>query len=157
MAQIKIKQVLTLQSSLDAKATDTLVMKKASNLSDVGNVGTSRSNLSVYSIAEVDALITGTGSAQSAATIPIRNSLTDLNVSDRVFVSNDGDAKWAIYIVTAIGSPNNGTNATWEKIADQDSMNNALSAAAVKTAYESNGNTNAFTDAQKFGRFVGYL
>ena len=155
MAQLKIKQVLNLQTELDAKAVDTAVMKKASNLSDVSNVTTSRSNLSVYSIAEVDALIAGTGNAKSVATIAARNALTNLNISDRVFVTNDGDGNWAIYIVTAIGSPNNGTNATWEKIADQDSMNNALSAAAVKTAYESNGNTNAFTDAEQ--NKVGFI
>ena len=102
MAQLKIKQVLNLQTELDAKAVDTAVMKKASNLSDVSNVTTSRSNLSVYSIAEVDALIAGTGNAKSVAIIAARNALTNLNISDRVFVTNDGDGNWAIYIVTAI-------------------------------------------------------
>ena len=149
MAQIKIKQVSTLQSVLDAKANDNVVMKRSSNLSDVANISTSRSNLSVYSIAQIDALIAGTGNAKSVTTIAARNALTGLNISDRIYVANDGDGKWAIYIVTSIGSPNTGSNADFSKIADQDSMNNALSAASVKASYESNSNTNAFTDAQK--------
>ena len=149
MARIKIKQVRDLQSVLDAKALDNTVVKKTNNLSDLNNVTTARSNLSVYSISEVDALISGTSTAKSVADIAARNALTNLNVTDRVFVTDDGDGKWAMYIVTATGSPNNGTNATWEKIADEDSLTNALSAAQIKSAYESNANTNAFTDTEK--------
>ncbi len=149
MAQIKIKQVATLQTSLDAKADDSVVAKKANNLSDLANATTSRTNLSVYSIAEVDALLAGASGAVSVANIAARNALTDLIVMDRVFVTDDGDGKWAMYIVTAIGNPNNGTNATWEKLADEDSLTNALSASAIKSAYESNTNTNAFTDAEQ--------
>lgn len=149
MAQIKIKQVLNLQSTIDDLALDSVVMKKTNNLSDVNNVGTARTNLVVYSKSETDALISGASNAISVATIAARNALTNLNVMDRVFVVDDGDGKWAMYIVTAIGSPNNGTNATWEKIADQDSMDNALSAAQIKSSYESNGNTNAFTDSHE--------
>lgn len=149
MSQIKIKQVSTLQTTLDAKALDSVVAKKANNLSDLNNITTARTNLSVYSVAEVDALIAGTQNARSVADIAARNALTDLSVTERIFVTDDGDTKWALYLVTAIGSPNNGTNATFEKIADEDSLQNALSAAAVKSAYESNANTNAFTDGEQ--------
>jgi hypothetical protein len=149
MSQIKIKQVATLQTTLDAKALDTVVAKKANNLSDLTNITTARTNLSVYSVAEVDSLISGTSNARSVATIAARNALTDLSVTERIFVENDGDTKWALYLVTAIGSPNNGTNATFVKLADEDSLTNALSAGAIKTSYESNANTNAFTDGQQ--------
>ena len=155
MARIKIKQVTNLQSTLDAKALDNAVVKKTNNLSDLNNVTTARENLSVYSIAEVDALISGASNARSVADLEARNALTDLNVTDRVFVTNDGDEKWAMYIVTGTGIPNTGENAEWSKIADEDSLTNALSAAQIKTAYESNANTNAFTDAEK--NKVGFI
>ena len=62
-------------------------------------------------------------------------------------MSDDGDAKWAIYKVTAITDWNWSTS-TFEKIMDEDVYLNAQSASAIKASYESNADTNAFTDAE---------
>ena len=144
---IQQKQVSGLVSDLAAKAADSAVVKKSNNLSDV-NAGSARTNLGVYSRSEVDAMVAGAENAHSVATITARGALTGLKVADRVFVSNDGDSKWALYMVTAITN-GNGSTSTFEKIADEDLFTNAISASAVKAAYEGNGNTNAFTDAEK--------
>ena len=145
---IKQKQVQNLTTDLGAKAVAADVMHKASNLSDVSNLVTARTNLDVHSKSEINALIAGAENAISVADIAARNALANLKVSDRIFVSNDGDDKWAIYIVTAI-TDGGGATSTFEKVADQDLFDNAMTRAAVKAAYESNADTNAFTDAEK--------
>ena len=129
------------------KALDSVVVKKANNLSDV-NAASARGNLDVYSKAEVQNLVAGAEDAYSVASITARGALTGLKVSDRVFVTNDGDGKWALYIVTAV-TDGKGSTSTFTKVADEDLFTNALSKEAVKSAYESNANTNAFTDAEK--------
>ena len=91
--------------------------------------------------AAIDAAKIALGTNFSVADITARNSLTDLTVGDIVFVADNGDTKWAQYKVTEI-DPN-----VFLKIMDQDIMLNALSEANIKTAYESNADTNAFTDA----------
>jgi len=150
---IKLKQVSGLQTALDAKALDSAVVKKTNNLSDI-NAASARSNLGIYSQAEVNSLIAGAENARSVADITARNALTGLKVTDRVFVANDGDSKWALYLVTAI-TTGSGSTSTFVKVADEDIFSNAISASAVKTAYESNSNTNAYTDAEKTK--VGHL
>ena len=150
---IKQKQVEGLVSALAAKALDSAVVKKANNLSDV-NAASARNNLEVYSKTEVQNLVAGAEDAYSVATLTARSALTGLKVSDRIFVSNDGDDRWALYIVTAI-TDGKGSTTTFTKIADEDLFTNALSKEAVKSAYESNVNTNAFTDAEKTK--VGHL
>ena len=144
---IKQKQVEGLVSALAAKALDSAVVKKANNLSDV-NAASARGNLDVYSKAEVQNLVAGAEDAYSVATLTARGALTGLKVSDRVFVSNDGDGKWALYIVTTV-TDGKGSTSEFTKVADEDLFTNALSKEAVKSAYESNANTNAFTDAEK--------
>jgi hypothetical protein len=150
---IKLKQVSGLQTALDAKALDSAVVKKSNNLSDI-NAASARTNLGIYSQAEVNSLIAGAENARSVADNTARNALTGLKVTDRVFVTNDGDNKWALYLVTAITN-GNGSTSTFVKVADEDIFSNAISASAVKTAYESNANTNAYTDAEKTK--VGHL
>lgn len=150
---IKQKQVEGLVSALAAKALDSAVVKKANNLSDV-NAASARGNLDVYSRAEVQNLVAGAEDAYSVASLTDRGALTGLKVSDRIFVTNDGDGKWALYIVTAI-TDGKGSTSTFTKVADEDLFTNALSKEAVKSAYESNANTNAFTDAEKTK--VGHL
>ena len=144
---LKIKQIEGLTSQLAAKALDADVVKKANNLSDV-TASTARTNLAVYSKTEVDTLIAGAKNAYSVADTTARNALTGLKVSDRVFVTNDGDTKWALYIVTAI-TTGTGSTSTFKKIADEDLFLNALTAEAVKAAYESNADTYAFNGTYK--------
>lgn len=144
---IKQKQVQGLTSDLAAKALDTAVVKKANNLSDV-NATSARTNLDVFSKTEVQNLVAGATDAYSVADTTAKNALTGLNISDRVFVTNDGDSKWALYIVTAVTN-GNGSTSTFSKIADEDLFTNAISKEAIKSAYESNSNTNAYTNAEK--------
>lgn len=144
---IKQKQVQGLVTDLAAKALDSAVVKKSNNLSDI-NAASARANLGIYSQSEVNDLVSGAEHARSVATLTARAALTGLKVTDRVFVSNDGDSKWALYLVTAI-TDGAGSTSTFEKIADEDLFTNAISATAVKTAYESNSNTNAYTDGEK--------
>jgi hypothetical protein len=144
---IRQKQVEGLIAALAAKANDNQVLKIANNLSEV-NASQARTNLDIYSTSEVNALIVGAENAFSVATIAERNALTGLKISDRIFVSDDGDGQWALYIVTAITN-GSGSTSTYQKIADADLFTNAISAAAIKAAYESNSNTNAFTDAEQ--------
>ena len=144
---IKQKQIENLVSDLAARALDSQVVKKGNNLSDV-NASSARTNLDVYSKTEVQNLISGADSGFNVATIAERDQLSNLKVSDRIFVEDDGDGKWGLYIVTEV-TDGNGSTSTFEKIADKDSFSNALTKEAIKDAYESNANTNAFTDAHK--------
>lgn len=143
----KIKQITGLSSALATKAADADVVKKANNLSDL-NPAAVRANLALYSQSEVNSILSGTTHAYSVADLAARSALAGLKATDRVFVSNDGDGKWALYIVSAITN-GLGSTSTFRKIADEDIFANALTAEAVKTAYESNANTNAFSNTYK--------
>lgn len=92
---------------------------------------------------EITAAGLALGTNYAVADIAARDNLQNLVVGDVVFVADDGDDKWAQYKVTAVGP------VTFLKIMDQDIFLNALSAADVKAAYESNADTNAFTDTLK--------
>ena len=73
--------------------------------------------------------------------ITARNALNVVSGA-HVFVTDDGDGKWALYKATT-----SGVNATYVKLSDPDLLNAVLSASQIKTAYESNSDTNAFTNA----------
>ncbi len=145
---IKQKQVENLLTDLGNRALASQVLNKSSNLSDLLDVVAARSNLNVHSKAEVNALIGGANNGISVADIAERDALSGLKVSDRVFVTNDGDSKWAMYIVSAITN-GNGSSSTFVKVADEDLFSNAMTASAVKSSYESNANTNEFSDAEQ--------
>lgn len=136
---------------VDGKVTtlDGLVLKKAGNLSELASVATSRTNLGVDSSAEVDAKIDAAkialGTNYTVADIAARDAMTDLTVGDIVFVTDAGDTKWAQYKVATVNGAGEGQ--TWVTVMDEDVYLNAVSASAIKTSYESNADTNAFTDA----------
>lgn len=120
------------------------------NLADLGDVAVARTNLEVMSATEVaDAIQTAKlaiGANHTVADITERDALADLGENDRVMVQDDGDGKWAIYTPSEVVD---GEALGWVKLMDQDSLENAISAPAIKAAYESNEDTNAFTDAEK--------
>lgn len=144
---IKIKQIEGLSADLATRALDAQVVKIANNLSDL-NATTARTNLSLYSKTEVDAMVVGAKNAFNVADNTAKNALTGLKVTDRVFVNDDGDTKWSLYIVTAV-TTGTGSTSTFKKIADEDLFTNALTAAAVKASYESNADTYAFNGTYK--------
>jgi hypothetical protein len=84
------------------------------------------------------------GKNYSVANLTERDNLTNLVVGDIIFVADNGDGKWAQYKVS-VASP----NAEFIQIMDEDVFLNALSATDIKDSYESNTNTNAFTDAEQ--------
>lgn len=120
------------------------------NLADLGDAAVARTNLEVLSATEVEAAIADAqlalGSNFTVADLAERDLLEDVDVNDRVMVKDDGDGKWAIYTPDSVVE---GEVVGWIKLMDQDSLENAISAPAIKSAYESNEDTNAFTDAEK--------
>lgn len=88
-------------------------------------------------------LILGGFKEVSVATIAERNAL-NITSGNHVFVTDDGDGKWATYKATS-----SGVNATYVKLSDPDLLNALMSNSAIKTAYESNSDTNAFTNTLK--------
>lgn len=126
-------------------------MTKASNLSDLTDIAVARTNLDVDSKGEVDAKITAAqlamGTNFNTENHTTRDAMVDLDVADRVFVEDDGDGKWALYKVGSVDEDGKGTS--WIKILDQDSLENSISKESIKVSYESNDNTNAYTDAEQ--------
>lgn len=115
----------------------------ASNLSDLNDVATARSNLDVYSTSEVDTAIDNAkialGTGYNVADNTERDALTDLTLNDVVTVLNDGN--WVKYGVESL-SP-----LSFYVITSKEIFERTQSASAIKSAYESNADTNAFTDA----------
>lgn len=144
----KMKQISGLIAALAGKANDSEVVKKSNNLSDLPSKATARANLSVLSETEINNLVAGATQSRVVPTRADFEALTDLMVNERVHVQDDGDGKWAIYLII---STTDGTyaNSTVQKIADEDVFDNAMSASAVKASYESNPDTNEFSDSEK--------
>jgi hypothetical protein len=140
----------TILASSEGSASSTY-LAKSSNLGDLTDVAAARTNLEVMSSTEIAAAINAAelamGTNYDVVDIAARDALVDLDLADRVFVQNDGDSKWALYKVSGVDG--NGAGTAWTKIGDQDALENSLTADGVKAAYESNANTNAFTDAEK--------
>jgi hypothetical protein len=98
--------------------------------------------------------VLGLGNSYVVANHTEKDALLDLSVGDTVFVTNDGDGKWVRYIATAV-TTGQGSSTTWTVMMDQDTYLNANTAVDIKTAYESNADTNAYTDSEKTK--VGYI
>ena len=146
------------------EAGDLLLTDALAGLSGVSDPVTARANLDVLSTAEVQMEINSAGMALgtnfSVPDQPARDALPSgtLTIGDNVFTTDDGDGRWAIYKVTVV-TDGAGSTSTFEKIMDEDSYLNAMSASSIKAAYESNADTNAYTDADKaqFGNLSGLL
>jgi hypothetical protein len=93
-------------------------------------------------LAKLYNLIVGAASQVNVATIAARDAYKVPKVPFNVFVTDDGDGRWALY-----GATSTGVNATFVKLSDPDLLNAAMSPAQIKAAYESNDNTNVLTDA----------
>lgn len=134
--------------------------KKAANLSDLTDIAAARANLDVMSSQDIADAITNAelnlGTNTSVADIAARDAIAagELSVGDNVFVADDGDADneagftWSIFKVAST-TDGSGAGSTFVKIMDAMTLQRTQSAAAIKSTYESNADTNAFTDADK--------
>lgn len=89
-------------------------------------------------------LITAALNEAVVANLEARDAYDVPSLPFNIFVTDDGDTRWALYKATTTG-----VGATFIKISDPDLLNAAMSNAQIKTAYESNADTNAFTNALK--------
>lgn len=121
------------------------------NIGDLTALSTTEKASLVAAINEIQTVVgnleSGNGTQYVVADITERDGLTGLTVADTVFVQDDGDGKWALYKPGAVDG--SGVGSDWVKLNDEDSLTNALSASSIKTAYESNTDTNAYTDSEK--------
>ena len=135
--------------------SDTTFPRLDKNLEDLPDKQKARENLTVYSIDEVESFVNnaitnfakGVGSwkGEVANLDELHNLTTDTIVNgDTVKVVDNGDEHWAIYKALV----DDQSNIIWEKVYDEnDSL--GFSASEVKALYESNPDTNSFTDLDK--------
>lgn len=130
---------------LKLKATADEVTEEAANYSDnlVNNLldGVSTPGNTLLKLYN---LILGVSAEDYVANTAARDAYDIPHLPFSLFVTDDGDGKWAKYQATTTG-----VGATFVKISDPDLLNAVMSAAAIKAAYESNSDTNAFTNALK--------
>jgi hypothetical protein len=96
--------------------------------------------------AAIDAAKLALGTNYSVADLTARAALTDLTVGDVIFVTDDGDAKWAQYKVTAVIN-GSGSTSTFVKIMDEDIYLNSISASAVLDTIKTVDGTGSGLDA----------
>lgn len=146
--QAKDSLVNAVNEALTAAGESSDALKIASNLSDVDDVVEARANLEVLSATEVAEAIAVAGVALgtnfNVADITARDALQDLDLADRVTVQDAGDGKWAIFAPAEI---EDGAVTNWMLLFNQGKLEAELTAEGVKQLYESNADTNAFTDA----------
>ena len=87
-------------------------------------------------------IILGQTNEVTVANIAARDAYNVTSLPTNIFVTNDGDGNWALYKATTTG-----VGATFVKLSDPDLLNAVMSAATIKSSYESNADTNAFTNA----------
>lgn len=146
--QAKDSLVNALNEALVTAGESSSALKIASNLADLADVAEARTNLDVMSVTEVNEAIAVAGVALgtnfNVADITARDALQDLDLADRVTVQDAGDGKWAIFAPAVI---EDGVVTSWMLLFNQDKLEAELTAEGVKQLYESNADTNAFTDA----------
>lgn len=97
--------------------------------------------------ASIEAAKLALGTSYRVADRTERDALTGLTLNDTVRVLDDGDTKWVVYQPGAVDAQ--GVATSWDVLMDEDTFLNANTASSIKTAYESNADTNAFTDAEQ--------
>lgn len=97
--------------------------------------------------ASIEAAKLALGTSHRVADRTERDALTGLTLNDTVRVLDDGDGKWVVYQPSAVNG--SGVATGWDVLMDADTYLNANTKEAIKAAYESNADTNAFTDAEQ--------
>jgi len=103
--------------------------------------------------AAIEAAKLALGTSYRVADRAERDALTGLTLNDTIRVLDDGDGKWVVYQAGTIDAQGKGTS--WDVLMDADTYLNANTALSIKEAYESNADTNAYTDAEQAK--VGYI
>ena len=111
---LAIAKITSLQSSLDAKATPADITTAITNIK--ASVETSGDNLKKL----YDLIVAGFKEV-TVATPLARNAYNVTSLPTNVFVTDDGDGKWALYKATTTG-----INATYVKLSDPDLLNAAI-------------------------------
>lgn len=98
-------------------------------------------------------LITSGFAQVNVVNIDARNSYNVPSLPFQIFVQDTGSGYWGLYNANQTGVSTNYT-----LISDYTTFNSVMSASAIKTAYESNSNTNAFTndDVTKLNSLSNY-
>lgn len=89
-------------------------------------------------------LVLGAANQVNVTNLAARNAYNVPKLPFNIFVSDDGDGKWALYSATSTG-----VGATFVKLSDPDLLNAVMSAAQIQAAYESNADTFRLTAAVK--------
>ena len=97
--------------------------------------------------ASIEAAKLALGTSYRVADRAERDALVQLTLNDTVRVLDDGDGKWVVYQPSAVDA--GGVATGWDVLMDADTYLNANTKEAIKSAYESNADTNAFTDAEQ--------
>lgn len=97
--------------------------------------------------ASIEAAKLALGTSYRVADRAERDALVQLTMNDTVRVLDDGDGKWVVYQPSAVDT--GGVATGWDVLMDADTYLNANTKEAIKSAYESNADTNAFTDAEQ--------
>ena len=105
-----------------------------------GSIAKALADAKDYADNEIILAKTALGTNFVVDNIAERDALTDLTIGDNVFVNNAGNNRWAQFKVI------NDDPLTFTKIMDQTILINAIDGPGIKAAYESNEDTNAFTD-----------
>lgn len=95
-------------------------------------------------LAKLYSLVLGAASQVNVATLAARNAYNVPKLPFNIFVTDDGDGKWALY-----GATSTGVGAGFVKLSDPDLLNAVMSAAQIQAAYESNADTFRLTAAIK--------
>ena len=132
----KIKDARLFASSEAIAARDDAISTLRGNVPSTGDT-----------LEKLFSLVAGNRAVHNVADITGRNALTSVLIGDQVYVANDGDTRWAIYLVVDATTPL--SSSSFVKVSDPDLLNEALSAGQITALYESNIDTNAFTDAEK--------
>lgn len=166
---VKDRLMIWLDSNKWESANDIGALLAANNLSDVSDITIARTNLDVMSTSEVEAQIQaditaikgqplGLAELDAAGLVPV--SQLPSYVDDVIEVATYADLpavgeKGKIYIVVADETSDGNTNSYRWADTVYARVSNTLTAADVKSLYESNLDTNAYTDAEQTK--VGYI
>lgn len=145
-----VSAINTLLLSVQETGGDSL--QKAANLTDLEDKQAARTALELLTDTEIADRISSAqlalGTNFTVANITERDALEDLDDDDRVLVLDGGEGTWVQFKPIAFDAET-GLATDWLTLMSEEVLQRVMSSAAIKAAYESNEDTNAYTDADK--------